>query len=426
MRYALPLLVAFFCAAASTGNDNWPQFRGPTGDGISDSKNVPTTWSETENIRWKTAIHDRGWSSPVVWGDQIWLTTAHTEGKSPRISRADLFAVCLDRRTGAIVHDLKLLSVEQPAFCHPYNSYASPTPVVEEARVYAHFGSHGTFCVDTASGKVLWERRDLPCDHFRGPGSSPILSGRLLILTFDGVDLQYLTALDKESGKTVWKTDRTIEFPKDVNKDLKKAYSTPSILYLGGQKQLISPAAEATIAYNPDSGRELWRIVHGGMNQAPKPVFGHQLIFLTSGHTGNLLAVHQGGKGKLTKDAIEWKINRAVPTRPSLLLTDNLIFMVSDKAIASCLEAKTGKQCWQERLDSRDEFTASPVYAAGNIYFTDESESQGKTHVVAARPTFELRAVNKLDSGCMASPAIAGEELFLRTRTHLYCISHHR
>jgi outer membrane protein assembly factor BamB len=315
------------------------------------------------------------------------------------------------------------MSIDKPAFCHPYNSYASPTPVVEDGRVYLHFGSHGTFCVDTGSGKVIWERRDLACDHFRGPGSSPILCGQLLILTFDGVDVRYLAALDKATGKSVWKKDRDIEFANE-SADWKKAYSTPSILDLGREKQLISPAAKATIAYRPDTGEEIWRIIHGGMNEACKPVFGNKLIYLTSGHSGKLLAVHQGGKGKLTDESVEWKINRAVPTRPSLLLVNDLLFMVSDISVATCLEAKTGNQLWQERLHGA--FSASPVYAGGNIFMADEAETDGKTHVIAASPTLKIVAVNKLDSGCMASPAIAGDELFLRTRTHLYCISNQR
>jgi outer membrane protein assembly factor BamB len=421
MRFHFCLALCFIAVNSLKGNDDWPQFRGPTGDGISDSKNVPVRWSEKQNIRWKRKIHDKGWSSPVIFGDQIWLTTAHSEGEGKAVTRADFFAVCVDRKTGAIVHDLKLLSQEKPAFCIPYNSYASPTPVVEEGRVFAHFGSHGTFCIDTGKGNVIWERRDLPCNHFRGPGSSPILFGKLLILTFDGYDCQYLAALDKTNGRTVWKKDRAIGYPKTLDGDLKKAYSTPSILNLGSQKQLVSPSAEMTIAYDPATGDEQWRISHGGMNEAAKPVFGHNLIFLTSGHTRNLLAVRQGGKGKLGKDDIEWKINRDVPTRPSLLVIDDFIYMVSDNGMASCLEAKTGKQIWQERLGGA--FSASPIFAEGRIYACDESERDGKTHVYEASPTFKSIAVNKLDDGCMASPAIAGNELFLRTKTHLYCIS---
>src|SRR5581483_4755561 len=182
-RLSLAALVA--ATAAVAASDNWPQFRGPNGDGVSNSKGVPTKWSETENIRWKTAIHDKGWSSPVVWGNQVWMTTAKEDGN-------EFFAVCVDRESGKIVHDIKVLEVEKPQYCHPTNSYASPTPVVEEGRIYLHFGVHGTLALDTATGKTLWKRTDFPCNHHRGPGSSPIAFENLLIVPFDGFDVQYI------------------------------------------------------------------------------------------------------------------------------------------------------------------------------------------------------------------------------------------
>lgn len=409
MRHCTPLALLLSASFLHAG-DTWPQFRGPNGDGISDAKAVPTTWSETENVRWKVAIHDKGWSSPVVWGNQVWMTTATEDGHA-------YFAVCVDRTTGAIVHDLKLFTEEKPAFCHPYNSYASPTPVIEEGRVYVHFGAHGTACLDSASGKVLWQRTDLQCDHYRGPGSSPILVGKLLVLTFDGFDQQYVAALDKETGQTVWKKDRGILYTTN-NGDYKKAYSTPAVLVLNGKPQLISPSAEATQAFDPATGEVLWSVHHGGMNEASRPVFGHDLIYLTSGHTANLLAVHMGGEGDVTRSGVAWKVNRSVPTRPSLLLIGELLFMVNDQGVASCLDAKTGTYLWNERVAKP--CSGSPVYAAGHIYIADE---EGKTHVLAADRTFKLVASNKLNAGCMASPAVAGDALFLRTKTHLYCIA---
>jgi outer membrane protein assembly factor BamB len=295
--------------------------------------------------------------------------------------------------------------------------------VVEEGRLYVHFGSHGTGCVDTSTGEVLWLRRDFPCYHHRGPGSSPVVFGKFVFLLFDGYDQQYVVALDKANGKTVWKKERAIQYSSDDG-DIKKAYATPSVLVpkpeFGNERarpQLICPAAEATLAYDPATGDELWRVIHGGMNEATRPVFGHGLIYLTSGHTAQLLAVRQGGRGDVTKTGIAWKTNRGVPTRPSPLLVGDRLYMVSDKGIATCLEAVTGKQLWQERLGGS--FCASPLYAAGHIYLSDED---GKTHVLAAESTFHCVAVNQLDAGCMASAAVAGDALFLRTKTHLYCI----
>ena len=409
MRFGLVAAASCVIVAGLQAGENWPQFRGPNGNGVSGAKSVPTRWSETENIRWKVPIHDKGWSSPVVWGDQVWMTTARADGK-------EFFAVGVDRRSGKIVHDVKVFADPRPAYCHPYNSYASPTPVVESGRLYVHFGSHGTGCVDTATGEVLWLRRDFPCYHHRGPGSSPVVHGKLLFLLFDGFDQQYVVALDKTTGKTVWKKDRDIRYSED-NGDIKKAYATPSILNFGGKPQLVCPAAEATLAYDPATGDELWRVVHGGMNEATRPVFAHGLIYLTSGHTAQLLAVRQGGSGDVTKTGIAWKANRGVPTRPSPLVVGDRLYTISDKGIATCLDALTGKQLWQERLGG--DFCASPVYAAGHIYLSDE---EGKTHVLADSATFQSVAVNQLDAGCMASLAIAGDALFVRTKTHLYSI----
>ncbi|MBY0523920.1 MAG: PQQ-like beta-propeller repeat protein [Gemmataceae bacterium] len=402
-----PLALVF---AGDASAQTWSEFRGSTGDGHAKATGLPVSWSETENVTWKTAIHDKGWSSPVVWDDQIWVTTARENGK-------ELFALCLDRKSGKIVKDVKLFDVEKPAFCHPFNSYASSTPAVEKGRLYAHFGSNGTACLDTASGKVLWERRDFKCDHFRGAGSSPIVHGDLLFLLFDGVDVQYVVALDKNSGKTVWKKDRAIEYPPSKDGDDRKGYATPAVLDIDGKPQLVCPAAGGTIAYEPATGKELWRVLHGGMNAACRPILAHNLIYVTCGYKPQLLAIRTGGSGDITKSHVQWKESRGVSTRPSILVIGDLIFMVSDGGIASCLEAKTGNQVWQERLGN--EFSASPVYADGHIYFPDQA---GTIHVVEPTRTFKKVSSNKLADGCMASPAVVGKSLLIRTKTHLYCI----
>jgi outer membrane protein assembly factor BamB len=408
---ALLLFVLFAFGRVAAGQENWPEFRGPHGDGHADSAALPLTWSETEPVRWKTAIHDRGWSSPVIWGDQIWLTTATQDGKQ-------MFAMQLDRKSGAIVRDLLLFSPAEPAFCHPYNSYASCTPVIEPGRVYIHFGSYGTTAIDTASGKQLWTRQDLPCDHFRGPGSSPILWGKLLILTFDGADFQYLVALDKKTGETIWRTDRHIHYDSDDG-DYHKGFSTPTVVKMAGREQLISPSAGATIAYDPATGRELWRVQSGGMNAAARPLFGHGLAFATTAYQGyQLFAVRPDALGDISDSNVAWKFGKSVPSRSSPLLVGDRLFMVADKGVASCIDAKTGEALWQKRLPG--EYTASPIFASGRIYFFNEA---GISPVIAPETT-ELHVLgeNKLDDGCMASPAVAGNALFLRTKTHLYRI----
>jgi outer membrane protein assembly factor BamB len=434
MNARLLILPALLLAVTPrAGADSWPGFRGPTADGRAASRNPVTTWSEKEHVLWKAEVHGKGWSSPVVLGDQVWVTTADEvpdpnpapppkKGGAPAnpVKEVHLFAVCLDRATGNVVRDIKLGTIPNPPYCHPFNSYASCTPFVEPGRLYAHFGSLGTWCVDTATGKVLWERRDLECDHYRGPASSPVVYGDLLYLTLDGFDTQYVTALDKKTGDTVWKTDRNIKYSTD-NGDFKKAYATPALFAAGGREVLVCPSAECTVAYDPKTGAERWRVAHGGMNGAARPVMGRGLIYLTSGHNGRLLAVKADASpdasGFLTKEAVAWAANKNVPTRPSLLLDGDLLFAVSDQGLASCWEAGTGKVLWSERLDG--EFSASPVLAGGRLYCCNQS---GKVFVLAAGKTFDVLAENRLEDGFMASPAVVDDVLYLRTKKYMYAI----
>ena len=432
MRFCLPVVALALLAAPAFPADNWPGYRGPTGDGVSDAKNLPTEWSEDKNIRWKTAIHGKGWSSPVVWGDQVWMTTAEevrgtgkvnpkdTGGASGvKVEKVTFYAVCVNRKTGSIVHDIKIAEETNPAFCHDFNSYASPTPVIEAGRVYVHFGSHGTWCLDTATGKPLWDRRDLKCNHYRGPGSSPILYKNLLVMIFDGSDYQYVVALDKATGHTAWKKDRNIKYASE-NGDYKKAYATAQVIDVEGKPQLVCPSAEDTIVYEPITGEELWRFHHlkkSTMNAAGRPIAGHGLIYLTSGNPNQLMALKLGGSGLVPKDAVTWESGKGVPNRPSLLIVGDLLFMINEEGIMSCLDAKTGKQYWSERQNG--EYTASPLYADGYIYLANQT---GKTIVVKASKTFEPVATNGLAEGCMASPAVTGDAILLRTKTHLYCI----
>ena len=397
----------------------WLQFRGSDGTGLSDSKGLPLTWSETEHVAWKTAIHGRAWSSPVILGDQVWLTTATQDGKQ-------LYAIAIDRNSGKIIHDLKLFDVATPQFAHTFNTYASPTPVAETGRVCVTFGSPGTACLDPKSGKVLWERRDLECNHYRGAGSSPIIFGDLLIMHFDGSDLQYLVALDKKTGKTVWKTDRSIDF-QDLGPDgkpaaegdLRKAFATPHITTVNGKPLLISSGAKATYGYDPLTGKEIWRVEERNNHSAStRPVVGHGLIYFSSGFPrAHLLAVRPDGQGHVTSSHVAWSTSRSVPSKPSLLLVGDLLYMVTDAGVASALDAKTGELVWTARIGGT--FSASPVSAEGRIYFLDED---GKTTVIEAGREYKVLATNTLADGFLASPAIAGKALFLRTRTHLYRI----
>ena len=326
----------FLSVSPVATEENWPQFLGPAGNGSSQQADLPLKWSETKNVRWKTAIHDRGHSSPVVWGQQIWLTTATDDGKQ-------LFALCVDRGSGRIVHDVRVFEVEKPEPIAEINTYASPTPVVEAGRVYVHFGAYGTACLDIASGKTLWSRRDLHCNHFRGPGSSAFVYKNLLILTFDGIDVQFLAALDKRTGATVWRTNRSTDYG-GADGDNRKAYSTPIVIDDGGT-QLISSGAYATEAYEPETGRELWKVCYpGGFSNVARPLYGEGLLFLNTGFgRPEIWAVRPGGRGDVTKSRVVWKSKaKNLPAKPSEVLSGGLLFCVNDNGVASCLDAASG------------------------------------------------------------------------------------
>lgn len=403
----------------------WPEFRGPYGNGHvaapDDPKPVglPLRWSETENVRWKVAIPHRGWSTPVVLGGQVWLTTATTDGR-------EYFAICVDAETGKFLFNERLFRCDRPEpLGNNVNCYASPSPAIEPGRVYVHFGCYGTACLDTASFKVLWERRDIYCRHYRGPGSSPILFENLLILTFDGVDVQFLIALDKATGRTVWKTPRSMVWD-DVDAqgrpvaegDFRKGFSTPLVITADGKPQLISPSSKCAYAYDPATGRELWKVRHTAHTAVVRPVFGEGLVMFVTGLGGpQLWAVRPDGQGDVTNTHVAWKLGQGAPRTPSPVVVGDLLYMVSDDGLVTCLEVATGKVVWTHRLGGS--FAASPIYADGRLYFFSQ---QGKTTVLKAGRTPEVLATNTLDAPFMASPAVAGSALFLRTKTHLYRI----
>lgn len=417
-------------AAGAEEKRNWNQFRGPDGDGVSLADRLPVKWSETQNVKWKIPVPGKAWSSPVIWGNQVWVSSADEDGKR-------LYAYCFDVNTGKTIFDMKLFDVEKPQAIHKFNSYASPTPVIEEGRIYITFGAAGTACVDTKSGKVLWTRRDLECNHYRGAGSSPILYKDLLIMHFDGSDVQYLVALDKTSGKTVWKVNRTIDF-KDLGADgkpvsegdFRKAFATPHVAEINGAPILISQGSKAIYAYNPLTGEEIWRVEErSNYSASNRPLFKNGIIYLTSGFSsGQILAIIPGKKGEVidanvpstyrdTQLKILWSAKRNVPKKPGLIVDSGLVIAVDDSGIASCLDAKTGAEYWRERIGGN--YSASPLLANGKVYFFSE---EGKTTVVAESKQFQVIAVNQLDNGFMASPAVTGNALILRTKTHLYRI----
>jgi outer membrane protein assembly factor BamB len=399
--------------------ENWPQFRGPSGDGVAQDADIPVTWSESENVAWKTEIHGLGWSSPVIWGRQVWLTTATPDGK-------ELSVLCLDKETGKILLDRKLFDVAEPQFAHKFNTYASPTPVIEEGRVYVTWGSPGTACLDTETFEVLWTREDIVCDHFRGAGSSPILFEDLLILPYDGADHQFVLAMEKDTGKTRWKTKRSVDF-KDLDEegkpkaegDLRKGYATPHVTTLGGREVLISQGAMATYGYDPRTGEELWRFdEHSNHSASTRPAILGETIYVPTGFAKPWLLALSGPKeGVLDESSVLWKLQKGVPKKPSLQLVGEHLYAISDGGIGTCWDAKTGEALWTERIGGN--YSSSPLVANGKLYFFSE---EGKTTVLKAAPEFEVLAENTIGDGFMASPAVSGDALYLRSRTHLYCI----
>ncbi len=390
---------------------SWTEFRGSRGDGHSDSKGLPLRWSESENVAWKTPIHGRGWSSPVVIGEQVWMTTATVDGRK-------LSAVCVDRGSGKIVHDLHVFDVERPQPIAPGNSYASPTPVVEEKRVYLHYGTYGTACLDTTTGGRIWERRDLNCDHESGagPGCSPTIVGDLFIVNVDGRDVQYVIALNKHTGKTAWKTHRSVDFdPVPVNQ--RKAYCMPVVVPRGSGTQLVSPGAKAFIAYDTASGKELWKVRHRGFSVAPRPVSGHGMVFALIDHDRpELWALRPDGDGDVTDSHVVWKMTRGMPSRSSPLLVGDLLFVVNNGGIATCLWARTGEVVWKDRIQGK--YSASPIHADGRIYFFNED---GVGTVIRPSREFDVLAVNLVpEEPLLASPAVAERAIFVRTEKHLY------
>ena len=418
----LPILAGLLVGPLFAATD-LPGFRGPWGDGQGSAPGdtrplgLPLAWSETENIGWKTAIPERGWSTPAIMDGSIWLTTASLDG-------TDFFALWLDAATGRIRRNEKLFHCDAPEpLGNKVNGYATPSPALEPGRAYLHFGSYGTACLDTATGKTLWQRQDLPCRHYRGPSSSPVLFEHLVILTMDGADLQYLVALDKQTGRTVWKTDRSVEWNDagSTNKmiqdgDRRKAHSTPLLITVDGQTQLLSTGAMAAYSYDPKTGRELWRVRYDAWSAAPVPLYRQGLMFLVTGSgKTELLAVRIDGRGDVTDTHVQWRFDTMVAKTASPVLVDDLLYMVADGGIVTCLESATGRQVWRERLPGN--YAASPVHADGRLYFCNQ---EGKTTVLKPGRTWEVLATSTLDSGLMASPSLAGKAFFLRTKTHLY------
>jgi len=407
-RVPLNLMVALLLAGSAAAGD-WPEFRGPTRDGVSTAANVPTTWSATDNIRWKQAIPGNGWSSPVLVDGKIYLTTATGTAEAGDVS---LRALCLDATDGRILWDVEVLrpDADSPKAMHNKNSLASPTPIVDDGRLYVHFGHMGTAALDL-EGNVLWRQTDVKYPPMHGNGGSPTLVDDLLVFSCDGDSEPFVVALDRATGEVRWKQLR------NATVDRPFSFSTPLAIEVDGTRQVISPASGYVGAYDPTDGHELWRVDYGdGFSVVPRPVYAHGMVYISTGFMRpSLLAIDpRGAAGDATETNVVWKHDQGVPTTPSLLVAGDEIYFVSDRGVATCLDAHSGQQHWSERLGGG--FSASPVYADGHVYFTNED---GATYVVRAGTEYELVATNDLGERALASPAVDDGAIYLRTEGFL-------
>ena len=403
---ALALLTV---TGVTVGADDWPAFRGPTGQGHSPERGLPLAWGESTNVLWKTPVPGRGWSSPVVADGRVWMTTA-TEAPD---GAGSLRLLAYDVETGRETLSTEVFRVDTTTSPNLKNSLASPTPIVDGGQVYVHFGADGTAALTTA-GEVVWSTH-FPYVTQHGNGGSPILYRDRLILSVDGYDTAYVVALDGATGEQRWRTAR--------RRPISQAYSTPLVIQVGDTDQLFSIGAFRATAYDPESGDELWEVSYGdGFSNVPAPAFGHGMVYVATGfQVPSLLAVRTDGRGDVTDTHTAWTLRRGAPLTPSPLLVGDELYIVSDLGIATCLDARTGETRWRERLGGN--FSASPVFADGRIYFQSE---EGVTTVVAPGPDYRELATNRLDGITLASMAVADGSLFIRTHDHLYRIADQR
>jgi outer membrane protein assembly factor BamB len=407
---------ALFPAQALAAGD-WPEFRGPTGQGhalAAGTAGLPVEWSPTQNVRWKADLPGRAWSSPVVAGGVVYLTNA--VGAKDSTDPHDTFSLrmlALDGATGKVVWDQEIFVVSDPhkAGIHGKNSYASPTPVFEDGRLYAHFGHFGTACLDT-SGKILWKNQQIVYSPVHGNGSCPVIAGDLLIYHADAASDPFVVALDKDSGKMRWKANRKSNAKRTFS------FSTPLLIEVDGKAQLISAGSNVVSALDPKDGSEIWRVDYEGYSVVPRPVYAHGLVFLSTGYDRAVgLAIRPDGKGNVTKSHVEWRMEKGAPLTPSLLVVGDELYSVADNGIVSCFDAKTGKLYWQERVARQT--SASPLYADGKIYIQDEL---GNGYVLQPGRSLKLLAKNELGDKSLASYAVLGDGLLIRTQKALYWV----
>lgn len=411
------LSLTWSCQSGSRGGE-WTHFRGSNLNGISYAKAAPVSWTEKDNIAWKAPLEGRGWSSPVVYDDQVWYTNATRDGK-------EMFALCTDFNTGQNLFKIKVFQPDTLYRKHSINSWATPTPCIEKDYVYVHFGRYGTACLSTKTGQIIWSRTDLQCEDVQGPASSPVIYKDLLILHLEGSDIQYIVALNKSSGETVWKTYRPAELMDKLEWIGKKAYITPIIVKVAGRDLLISNGSAVCIAYDPETGEEIWRIVQGEDSTISMPTEEDGIVYFYTGlithpngdQNAELLAVDPDGHGDITATNILWRVKSPVLQQLTPLVKDGLLYTIDTEGTMLCLDTKTGETIWSEKLKGK--YHSSPVYIAGHVYF---NSTKGETLVVKEGREFEMVARNQLDGEIWTTPAVVDEAILMRTSKYLYRI----
>jgi outer membrane protein assembly factor BamB len=406
------LLFLTFCPA-----NDWPRFRGPTEDGHAKVKSLPLNWSATKNVKWKVPVPGKGWSSPVLSDGKIYLTTAFAEGDNQDAAavKRELRVLCFEAENGKTVWDTKVFDQKASSRpIHQKNSHASPTPIIENGKVYVHFGHMGTACLDL-KGEIVWANKELGYNPVHGNGGTPIGVGDLLIFSADAGTDPFIVALYKKNGKVAWKKPRS-----ETPQSRKFSFSTPTLINMGGRSQIISPASGAVFSYDPKTGEELWSVNYGGWSVIPKPGVYKNMIFVGTGYErAHLLGIRvdEKSKGNVTDSHVEWEITKRAPNTPSFMIVDDLLYFISDGGIATCVDPMTGEVIWQER--AAGPMSASPVHSNGRIYFLDE---QGQSTVIRAGRKFEVLARNSINERTLASYAIGEGAIYIRSLNNLYRI----
>lgn len=392
------------------GAADWTEFRGGNDAGRAQATDLPVTWTTKENIQWRTELPGQGWSSAVTSDGQVFLTAAVPIDGTAEFN---LDVICLEGKSGDILWQTTALRQSSPSpKIHNKNTHASPTPVIVGERIVVHFGHQGTACLDRR-GNIIWRNRELNYPPVHGNGGSPVVVEGRVIFSCDAASNPFMAALSLDDGKLLWKTQRSVEA------DRKFSFSTPVVVDWKGKTQIVSAGSDAVWSYDID-GEELWRVRYSGYSVVPKPVFINGLVYVCTGfNQPSLLAIRPNGRGDATDTHLEWSTKSQVPHTPSLLVTTEHIFMVSDRGVATCLDAQTGEEIWQERLAGKG-FSASPILADGKIYFTSED---GVTTVLTAGSVFEKIAENKIDEKTLASIGVVDNSLLLRTEAALYRIT---